>query len=125
MMETAQAPEPTEASTLNNYRFANALLDKDETDVKDFYEFHRSLALLNAAAENELSEHAARIIAVEGQLTNIAQLRDAAMMIFNKTRQGAITTALIEILSAMTAMGDAAKGSGIKKTRFWETAKSA
>ncbi|KAJ9470261.1 ATP synthase gamma chain [Diplonema papillatum] len=114
-----QGTEPTEG--INNYRFANAVLDMNEEDVKDFYSFHRGLVVLNAVSENELSEHAARIIAVEGQLTNIAQLRDAAQMLFNKTRQGAITTALIEILSAMTAMADATKGSGITKNEFWAT----
>jgi len=113
--ESAQT-EPAEES---NYRFANAILDMDEEDVKDFYNFHRSLCLLNATSENELSEHAARIVAVEGQLTNIAELRDEAQMLFNKTRQGAITSALIEILSAMTAMADSQKGSGIVKNEFW------
>jgi len=113
--ETAQN-EPAENS---NYRFANAILDMDEEDVKDFYNFHRNMVILNAVSENELSEHAARIIAVEGQLTNIAELRDAMQMLFNKTRQGAITSALIEILSAMTAMADSQKGSGIVKNDFW------
>ena len=56
---------------------------------------------------------------MEGQLTNIGQLRDATQMLYNKTRQAAITTALIEILSAMTAMADAQKGSGITKEKFW------
>eukprot|EP01060_Flectonema_neradi_P031451 TRINITY_DN4775_c3_g1_i1.p1 TRINITY_DN4775_c3_g1~~TRINITY_DN4775_c3_g1_i1.p1 ORF type:complete len:307 (+),score=77.22 TRINITY_DN4775_c3_g1_i1:55-975(+) len=115
----ASENEPAENS---NYRMANALLDLEENDVRDFYEFHKSLVILNAVSENELSEHAARIIAVEGQLTNIAQLRDSTQMLFNKTRQGAITTALIEILSAMTAMADSQAGSGITKDEFWLTA---
>eukprot|EP01064_Diplonema_japonicum_P028630 TRINITY_DN442_c2_g1_i1.p2 TRINITY_DN442_c2_g1~~TRINITY_DN442_c2_g1_i1.p2 ORF type:complete len:308 (+),score=100.89 TRINITY_DN442_c2_g1_i1:63-986(+) len=115
----ASENEPAEGS---NYRFFNAILDMEEDDVKDFFNFHRTLCMLYCVSENELSEHAARIIAVEGQLTNIAQLRDESQMLFNKTRQGAITTALIEILSAMTAMADAQKGSGIVKDNFWETA---
>ena len=47
--------EPTEGHS--NYRFANALLDMDETDVKDFYDFHKTLVILNAVSENELSEY--------------------------------------------------------------------
>eukprot|EP01059_Diplonema_ambulator_P027317 TRINITY_DN4525_c0_g1_i1.p2 TRINITY_DN4525_c0_g1~~TRINITY_DN4525_c0_g1_i1.p2 ORF type:complete len:309 (+),score=108.64 TRINITY_DN4525_c0_g1_i1:51-977(+) len=116
------AASETEPAENSNYRLFNAILDMEEDDVKDFYDFHRSLVMLNAVSENELSEHAARILAVEGQLTNIATLRDEAQMLYNKTRQGAITTALIEILSAMTAMADSQKGSGILKNKFWETA---
>lgn len=119
--EAVAAASEVEPSENSNYRFFNAILDMEEDDVKDFFHFHRALVMLNAVSENELSEHAARIIAVEGQLTNIATLRDEAQMLFNKTRQGAITTALIEILSAMTAMADSQKGSGIVKNNFWET----
>jgi len=99
--------------------FANAVLDMEENVQRDFYEFHATLATLNAVAENELSEYAARIAAVEGQLSNIASLQLATQMLYNKTRQGSITAALIEIISAMNAMeGNAAKG--VTKTKFWD-----
>lgn len=99
--------------------FSNAVLDLDENTQKDFYEFHGTLATLNAVAENELSEYAARIAAVEGQLTNIAQLQNMTLQLYNKTRQGSITASLIEIISAMNAMeGNAAKG--VTKTKFWD-----
>lgn len=101
--------------------FANAVLNIDETDQKDFYEFHGTMATLHAACENELSEYAARIAAVEGQLTNIQQLQNSTLMLYNKTRQGAITASLIEIISAMNAMeGNAAKG--VSRTKFWDAA---
>ena len=48
-----------------------ALGEKEEGAVEDFYDFHTALTILNAACENELSEYAARIIAVENQLSNI------------------------------------------------------
>eukprot|EP01065_Artemidia_motanka_P037942 TRINITY_DN46828_c0_g1_i1.p1 TRINITY_DN46828_c0_g1~~TRINITY_DN46828_c0_g1_i1.p1 ORF type:complete len:316 (+),score=151.82 TRINITY_DN46828_c0_g1_i1:88-1035(+) len=115
-------PPAADSGMLNNYWLCNAILDKEETDVKDYYEFHRALAFLNAHVENELSEAAARIVAVEGQLTNIQDLLLKTTMLYNKTRQGAITTSLIEILSAMTAMADAQKGSGLTKDKFWELA---
>jgi len=121
--EIGNSPEPAaDSGKLNNYRLANAILDKEEDEVRDFFEFHRAIAFLNAHCENELSEAAARIVAVEGQLTNIQELLTKSTMIYNKTRQAAITTALIEILSAMTAMADGQKGSGIQKNRFWEAA---
>lgn len=121
--DIGNSAEPTaDSGKLNNYRLANAILDKEESEVRELYDFHRMIAFLNAHSENELSEAAARIVAVEGQLTNIQELLTKSTMIYNKTRQAAITTALIEILSAMTAMADAQKGSGVQKNRFWEAA---
>lgn len=103
-----------------NYCFANAVLNNEETFVRDYYDFHSTMAVLNAVAENELSEYAARMMAVEGQLTNIQQLQHHTNYLYNKTRQGSITAALIEILSAISAMeGNASKG--VKKDAFWLT----
>jgi ATP synthase F1 gamma subunit len=102
----------------NNYNFANAILNQEESLVRDYYDFHSTMAVLNAVAENELSEYAARMMAVEGQLTNIMQLQQRTLYLYNKTRQGSITAALIEILSAISAMeGNASKG--VKKDAFW------
>ena len=58
LLESSQN-EPAENS---NYRMANALLDMEEDDVKDFYEFHKSLVILNAVCENELSEYVLQFI---------------------------------------------------------------
>jgi F-type H+-transporting ATPase subunit gamma len=111
------------ASTENdkdNYNFANALLNNDDQVVRDYFEFQTTMAVLNAVSENELSEYAARMMAVEGQLTNIMQLQHHTNYLYNKTRQGSITAALIEILSAISAMeGNASKG--VKKDAFWMT----
>lgn len=75
--------------------------------------------MLNAVAENELSEQAARLVAVEGQLTNILTLQQRTNYLYNKTRQSSITASLIEILSAMSSLeGNAAKG--VKREKFWE-----
>ena len=101
-----------------NYNFANALLNQEEQFVRDYYDFQSTMAVLNALAENELSEYAARMMAVEGQLTNIQSLQHKTLYLYNKTRQGSITAALIEILSAISAMeGNASKG--VKKDVFW------
>ncbi len=83
------------------------------------YDFHATLNVLNAVCENELSEQAARMVAVEGQLTNIMQLQQKTNSLYNKTRQSSITASLIEILSAMSSLeGNAAKG--VKREKFWE-----
>eukprot|EP00796_Vickermania_ingenoplastis_P010118 gene10118-7083_t len=114
------------ASTENQksrYLFANALLNLDEETLQDFYEFHATLAVLNAVCENELSEQAARLVAVEGQLSNIHSLQQKTSSLYNKTRQSSITSSLIEIISAMTSLeGNAAKG--VQRTNFWEGTKN-
>ncbi|KEG11974.1 ATP synthase F1 subunit gamma protein [Trypanosoma grayi] len=106
----------------NRYLFANSLQNEEEQFIRDFYDFHASLMVLNAVAENELSEQAARLVAVEGQLTNISSLKQRTSSLYNKTRQFGITAALIEILSAMSSLeGNTAKG--VQCNKFWEGAK--
>nr|CCC93246.1 unnamed protein product [Trypanosoma congolense IL3000] len=103
----------------NRYLFANALQNEEEQLIRDFFDFHAALAVLNAVGENELSEQAARLVAVEGQLTNISSLQQRTSSLYNKTRQFGITAALIEILSAMSSLeGNSAKG--VQRTKFWE-----
>lgn len=103
----------------SRYLFANALLNCDDETLVDFYDFHSSLAVLNAVCENELSEQAARLVAVEGQLSNIHSLQLKTSSLYNKTRQSSITSSLIEIISAMTSLeGNATKG--VRRTVFWE-----
>lgn len=114
------------ASTDNQkarYVFANTLLNLDEETIQDFYEFHATLAILNAVCENELSEQAARLVAVEGQLSNIHSLQLKTSSLYNKTRQSSITSSLIEIISAMTSL-ESNSTKGVKRTNFWEKEQS-
>ncbi|EAN86374.1 putative ATP synthase F1 subunit gamma protein [Trypanosoma cruzi] len=113
------------ASTENQksrYLFANALQNEEEQFIRDFYDFHASLAILNAVGENELSEQAARLVAVEGQLTNISTLKQRTSSLYNKTRQSGITAALIEILSAMSSL-EGSTTKGVQRNKFWEGSK--
>lgn len=104
-----------------NNSFANALLSHEEETIRDYYDFSATMAITHALLENELSEYASRVVAVEGQLTNIHSLQTKTLYVYNKTRQGSITAALIEILSALNAMeGNASKG--VKKKNFWDRA---
>uniref|UniRef100_A0A7S1IX57 ATP synthase subunit gamma n=1 Tax=Eutreptiella gymnastica TaxID=73025 RepID=A0A7S1IX57_9EUGL len=107
-----------EEGLLQSLPMLTALGEKEEGQVEDFYDFHTALTILNAACENELSEYAARIIAVENQLSNITDLMHKADYIYNKTRKELITAELLEIISAMTAM-TAGKKDGLKKEKFW------
>lgn len=114
------------ASTENQktrYLFANSLLNEEDELVRDFYDFHASLALLNAVGENELSEQAARLVAVEGQLSNISSLQQKTSSLYNKTRQSSITSSLIEIISAMTSL-ESNSAKGVQRGNFWDGAKA-
>ena len=103
----------------DRYMFANAVLHNEEQFIHDLYDFHATMAILGGTLENELSEYAARIVAVEGQLTNITSLQQKTGYLYNKTRQGSITSSLIEIISAMNAM-ESNVAKGVKRNRFWE-----
>lgn len=114
-IETASGPD----NQKSRYFFANSLLNGDDETIRDFYDFHASLALLNAISENELSEQAARLVAVEGQLSNISSLQQKTSSLYNKTRQSSITSSLIEIISAMTSL-ESNSTKGVQRTSFWE-----
>lgn len=119
-MDTESAGEGKieEEGMLQNLPMMTAMGEKDEVALEDFYNFHLALSVLNASCENELSEYAARIIAVENQLANISGLMNEADYIYNKTRKELITSELLEIIGTMTAM-NAGGNAGLKKDQFW------
>jgi len=104
---------------VQNLSMLTALGEKDELALADFYDFHSALTVLNAVSENELSEYAARIVAVENQLNNITGLKQRAEYIYNKTRKELITAELLEIIGTMIVM-TAGRKQGLKKSSFWE-----
>lgn len=116
--ESAGEGKLAEEGLLQSLPMLTALGEKEEGAVEDFYDFHTALTILNAACENELSEYAARIVAVENQLSNITDLMNTADYTYNKTRKELITAELLEIISAMTAM-TSGKSGGLKKEKFW------
>lgn len=103
---------------VQNTLMLTALGEQPEEVVEDFYDFHLGLTVLNAVSENELSEYAARIIAVENQLGNITGLMHQADYTYNKTRKELITAELLEIIGSMTAI-TAGASKGLKKSKFW------
>jgi|UniRef100_A0A7S4CEH2 F-type H+-transporting ATPase subunit gamma len=119
--ESAGEGKIEEEGLLQSLPMKTALGEHEEGTLEDFYDFHTALAVLNAASENELSEYAARIIAVENQLGNITGLMQLADYTYNKTRKELITAELLEIIGTMTAM-NAGKKSGLKKGEFWAEA---
>ena len=61
--------------------------------------------VLQAVAENMASEHAARMVAMKGATDNAGNVIGELKLIYNKTRQAAITKELSEIVSGAAAIG--------------------
>lgn len=98
------ASAPTTEGRLNNHSLKGAITYLDDEEKQDLYDFNLAVAVMNATSENELSEYAARIIAVENQLANITELLAKTEYYYNKTRKEGITAELLEIIGTMTAM---------------------
>jgi F-type H+-transporting ATPase subunit gamma len=104
---------------VQNLSMMTALGEKEESVLADFYDFHATLTILNAVCENELSEYASRIVAVENQLNNITGLMHVADYTYNKTRKELITAELLEIIGTMIVMTAGGKKE-VTKRNFWE-----
>jgi F-type H+-transporting ATPase subunit gamma len=104
---------------IQNLSMMTALGEKEETTLGEFYDFHLTLTVLNAVCENELSEYASRIVAVENQLNNITGLMHVADYTYNKTRKELITAELLEIIGTMIVMTAGGKKT-VTKSKFWE-----
>jgi F-type H+-transporting ATPase subunit gamma len=61
--------------------------------------------VFQAVAENMASEHAARMVAMKGATDNAGNVISELKLVYNKTRQAAITKELSEIVSGAAAIG--------------------
>ena len=61
--------------------------------------------VFQAVAENMASEHAARMVAMNGATDNAGNVIGELKLVYNKTRQAAITKELSEIVSGAAAIG--------------------
>jgi len=61
--------------------------------------------VFQAVAENMASEHAARMVAMKAATDNAGHVIDDLKLVYNKTRQAAITKELSEIVSGAAAIG--------------------
>nr|UER43510.1 gamma subunit of Mt ATP synthase [Viscum album] len=76
---------------------------KAET-LKNLTEMQFSCVLFNAVMENACSEQGARMSAMEGSSKNANEVLAKLTLSYNRTRQQAITTELIEIISGASAL---------------------
>ena len=65
---------------------------------------HMSVQIFNAFLQNEVSEHAARMTAMDNATKNCGELVENLTLVYNKARQAAITAELVEIVSGAEAL---------------------
>ena len=65
---------------------------------------HISVQILNAFLQNEVSEHAARIAAMDNATKNCKDMVDDLTLLYNKARQSAITLELMDIVGGAAAI---------------------
>ncbi len=65
---------------------------------------HISVQILNAFLQNETSEHAARMAAMDNASKNCTELVETLTLVYNKARQAAITAELMDIVGGAEAL---------------------
>ncbi len=68
---------------------------------------HISVQIFNAFLQNETSEHAARMSAMDNASKNCSELIDSLTLSYNKARQAAITAELMDIVGGAEALKSA------------------
>ena len=72
--------------------------------LKNLLERYFNIQIYRCLCENVAAEHGSRMAAMENATTNAEEMKDALSLKFNKLRQSAITTELIEIISGVEAL---------------------
>jgi F-type H+-transporting ATPase subunit gamma len=65
---------------------------------------HISVQIFNAFLQNEVSEHAARMAAMDNATKNCGELIENLTLVYNKARQAAITAELMDIVGGAEAI---------------------
>jgi len=68
---------------------------------------HISVQILNAFLQQETSEHAARMAAMDNATKNCSELISSLTLVYNKVRQSAITAELMDIVGGAEALRNA------------------
>jgi len=74
--------------------------------LMDLSEFHLAATMYNAIAENASSENASRVAAMESSTKNASEMLQKLTLLYNRSRQAAITNELIEIISGASALDE-------------------
>jgi F-type H+-transporting ATPase subunit gamma len=74
--------------------------------LRDLAEFQLAATLYNAMLENNCSEHASRMSAMENSTKSAGEMLESLTLKYNRDRQANITTSLVEIISGAAALVD-------------------
>ena len=94
----APVPESAEASTLYDYE------PSEEAILEDLLPRSVATQIFTALLENGASEQGARMSAMDNATRNAGDMIDRLSIEYNRSRQAAITTELIEIISGAEAL---------------------
>jgi len=72
--------------------------------LMDLSEFQLSAVLYNSMLENQASELGSRMSAMDSSTKNAKDMLEKLTLTYNRSRQAAITTELIEIISGAAAL---------------------
>jgi F-type H+-transporting ATPase subunit gamma len=102
-MITHEAKENAPVQNLQNYIFEPNV----QTILTDVLPRLVEIQLYEAVLESAASEHSSRMIAMKNAKDSAAKKAKALTLVYNKTRQGAITKEVSEIVSGVESMKDA------------------
>ena len=101
---TVHSVETLQASgVLDAYEWEGS--SEDEM-MMDLQEFNVAAQMYNALLENTTSEMGARMMAMDNSTNNATDMLNKLTLVYNRGRQAAITTELIEIISGASALED-------------------
>jgi F-type H+-transporting ATPase subunit gamma len=78
-----------------------------ESILIDLLPTHISVQILNAFLQNQVSEEAARMSAMDNATKNCKEMVEDLTLIYNKARQAAITSELMDIVGGAEAISKA------------------
>ena len=105
-LSAAQMQEQTRASEAGAKHAWDYIYEPDaQTVIDDLLVRYVEALVYQSVAENMASEHAARMVAMKAATDNAGNVIGELKLIYNKTRQAAITKELSEIVSGAAAIG--------------------
>lgn len=99
-----QLADPSGTHKLDAYE-VEATHERSDT-LRDLAEFQLAATLYNAMLENNCSEHASRMSAMENSTKSAGEMLGKLTLSYNRKRQSTITTELIEIIAGASALTD-------------------
>ena len=98
-------PESAEDEAADKSQNAMYLMEPSEEEIlDDLLPRNLSVQIFRALLESNASEHGARMSAMDNATRNAGDMLDSLTITYNRTRQAAITSELIEIISGAEAL---------------------